>query len=237
MLVDAGPGSTLGGHGARVVEAALRARRREHIDVLLLSHPHPDHYGGMAELSELYPIRSFWSPQLIAPDQRGRPLQRWLALLEARGTLRRGPRQLCGASQRFGEARVDLLAPCPDVEMGANINDNSLVMRIRFGAQTALFMGDAEANEERRLLDQHEDLRSDFLKVGHHGSRTSSTQALLNAVRPRHAVVSCGARNRFGHPHPQTLRALSSVPTWRTDRWGAVLWQSNGHRAQWRPAR
>jgi competence protein ComEC len=237
MLLDAGPGETLGGHGGRVVRAALRKRRRSRIDILALSHPHPDHYGGMADVSAVVPIGAYWSPQIVRPDRRGRPLQKWLDSLRQGETRWMGPRQLCGQNHHFGEAVVEVLAPCPDVTGHAKVNDNSLIIRIRFGAHAALLMGDAEAEQEQRLLATKRQLRSDFLKVGHHGSRTSTNPALLAVIKPHHAAISCGVRNRFGHPHPQTLRTLSQIDTWRTDDHGATIWQSDGQTVTSGPAR
>jgi competence protein ComEC len=237
MLLDGGPGEALGGRGASVVQAALRARRRRHIDVLVLSHPHPDHYGGLRQLTAAFSIDQYWSPQLIEADIQGRPLQRWLASLQSRGTRFAGPRELCGAPIAFGGAHIEVLAPCPRVTPAASVNDNSLVMRLRFGAHAALLMGDAEASEEGQLLAAGRTLRADFLKVGHHGSRTSTSRALLAAAAPRRAAISCGVRNRFGHPHAPTLAKLSGVDIWRTDARGAVQWMTDGVTTHWGPAR
>jgi competence protein ComEC len=106
-----------------------------------------------------------------------------------------------------------------------------MVLRIRFGARALLLVGDAEHEEEREMmLGAGTRLRADFLKVGHHGSRTSSTPAFLAAVSPTDAVISVGRRNRFGHPAAATLSALEAagVRTWRTDRDGAVVVTTDG---------
>jgi competence protein ComEC len=109
-------------------------------------------------------------------------------------------------------------------------NDNSFVVRVRLGAKGALLVGDAEHEAEDRLLERGVDLRADLLKAGHHGSRTSTSPAWLAAVRPRYATLSCGVRNRFGHPHPLTLATLlaAGVPALRTDRFGSVEWTADG---------
>ncbi|HEX8794172.1 MAG TPA: MBL fold metallo-hydrolase, partial [Polyangiaceae bacterium] len=100
-----------------------------------------------------------------------------------------------------------------------------------YGARSILFVGDAEHEEEETLLATARDrLRADVLKVGHHGSRTSSTPAFLAAVAPREAVISAGCRNRFGHPHAVTLESLwrAGARVWRTDRDGAVTVTTDG---------
>jgi competence protein ComEC len=127
--------------------------------------------------------------------------------------------------------RIDVLAPCPAPSSDRGPNDNSFVLRIAYGARAILLVGDAEHEEEALLLaTERERLRADVLKVGHHGSRTSSTPAFLAAVAPREAIVSAGCRNRFGHPHAVTLSALSSAGArvWRTDRDGAIVVTTNG---------
>jgi len=105
------------------------------------------------------------------------------------------------------------------------------VLRVTFGERTALLTGDAEALEEAELV-AHEGgaLRADLLKTGHHGSRTSTGDALLRAVRPTWATISCGVRNRFGHPHEPVLGRLleHGVETLRLDRTGGVVWVSDG---------
>jgi competence protein ComEC len=124
-----------------------------------------------------------------------------------------------------------VLAPCPGYSSDLGPNDNSFVLRVAYGSRAFLLVGDAEREEEAALLATARDrLRADVLKVGHHGSRTSSSSAFLAAVAPREAVVSVGCRNRFGHPHPLTLEALAAAGTrvWRTDRDGEVVVTTDG---------
>jgi beta-lactamase superfamily II metal-dependent hydrolase len=132
--------------------------------------------------------------------------------LRTRGARVLGPSQLCGRAAAFGGAHVEVLWPCPRHDPGFDANDNSLVIRVRFGRRSFLFVGDAEAHAERELVRTRAGaLRSDVLKVGHHGSRTSTSQAFLSAVAPRLAVISAGASNRFGHPHPEVVHRLRAA--------------------------
>ena len=126
--------------------------------------------------------------------------------------------------------RVEVLAPCPDFEPGWGANDNSLVLRLSFGKRSFLLTGDAEHDAEERLLQRGSELSADFLKVGHHGSRSSSTPAFLDAVAPRVATLSTGVRNRFGHPHGVTLQALAErgIVALRTDRFGSIRIATDG---------
>jgi competence protein ComEC len=148
-----------------------------------------------------------------------------------RGTRVVGPAELCKKPRLLGGARVELLAPCPGFVRGRDANDNSMVLRVSFGGRTALLTGDAEALEESELVrDQGDSLRADLLKVGHHGSRTSTGDPLLRAVRPSVATISCGVRNRFGHPHLPVLERLFAhgVEVFRLDRSGGVVWATDG---------
>jgi competence protein ComEC len=114
---------------------------------------------------------------------------------------------------------------------GRGANDNSLVVRVRYGARAALLTGDAESLEERDLVARPGSaLRADYLKAGHHGSRTSTSDALLDAVKPEWATLSCGVRNRFGHPHVPALERLAAhgVRAVRLDRAGSFEWTTDG---------
>jgi competence protein ComEC len=149
----------------------------------------------------------------------------------ARGTRIVGPRELCGKPRFVGGATIELLSPCPAFVPGRDANDNSLVMRVAFGRRTVLLTGDAEALEERELVARYGGkLRADLLKVGHHGSRTSTNDALLDAVRPAWATISCGVRNRFGHPHATVVERLEThgVNALRLDRSGGIVWLTDG---------
>jgi competence protein ComEC len=154
-----------------------------------------------------------------------------LAQVRARGGTVRGPAQLCGGTRRLGRAALDVLAPCPRFDEGHGPNDNSFVLRLRHGRRSFLFTGDVERLAEAALLARHRPaLRSDVLKVAHHGSRTSSTEPLLRAISPWLAVVSAGRGNRFGHPHAEVVARLGRLArhSLRTDVVGGVEVLSDG---------
>jgi competence protein ComEC len=217
--------------GARVLQPVLRARRRQRVDVMVLSHPHPDHFGGLASTLPLIDVGELWDTGQGEALGAGATYASLLSAARRKGVPIRRPAELCGAPREAGGATLEVLAPCPGFDADGSANDNSFVLRIRYGRRTVLLVGDAEQEEERRLLARYGGtLRADFLKVGHHGSRTSSSPAFLRAVEPEVAAISAGVRNRFGHPHPRTLEALASarIRVARTDRGGAIEWETDG---------
>ncbi|HKY35038.1 MAG TPA: ComEC/Rec2 family competence protein [Polyangiaceae bacterium] len=215
--------------GRSVILPELRSRRRARIDVMVLSHPHPDHFLGLESVIRAVEVGQFWDTGQGLAQGAGPAYARIRALLRERGVPVLGPRELCGQRALAG-AVVQVLAPCPDFRREWGANDNSLVIRVALGGRAFLFTGDAEHDAEALLLERGALLRADFLKVGHHGSRTSSTPAFLDAVRPRIASMSTGVRNRFGHPHPTTLRSLDQrqIGALRTDRLGGIRIETDG---------
>ncbi len=216
--------------GTRVLAPALRARRRDTLAAVVLSHPHPDHFGGLATGLDAVRFAELWETGEGESEGTSGGYAQLLASARGQGARVLRPADLCGGRE-LGGALVEVLAPCPTFSSDWGPNDNSLVLRISYGQRSILFVGDAEHQAEATLLSTARDrLRADVLKVGHHGSRTSSTPAFIAAVGPREAVVSVGCRNRFGHPHPATLSTLDAagVRVWRTDRDGAVVVTTDG---------
>jgi competence protein ComEC len=232
MLIDGGGfvGSPVN-PGASVILPLLRQRRRHRVDIAVLSHPHPDHYLGLATALAAVDVGELWDTGQGREQGAGPEYHAMLTDLETRAVPVRGPSALCGSPRSVGGARLSVFEPCPSFEPTLGPNDNSFIIKIEHGRRAALFMGDAEHAAEQQLLEEHRgSLRADLLKAGHHGSRTSTSPELLSAVRPGLATVSCGVRNRFGHPHPLTLAALAAagIPALRTDRLGSVEWLSDG---------
>jgi competence protein ComEC len=231
VLVDGGGlvGSPID-TGERVVAPVLRARRRDALALAVLTHPHPDHFTGLLSGLTSTRVGALWDTGQGEREGVGGGYAALLAAFRARGIPIERPPSICGPHD-LGGVRLDVLAPCPESSADRGPNDNSIVLRLAFGERAMLLVGDAEREEEGDLLRlPREELRADVLKVGHHGSRTSSSPAFLAAVAPRVAVVSTGVRNRFGHPHASTIAALGAAGArvWRTDREGAVTVTTDG---------
>jgi len=225
MLIDGG-GTRDGAFdtGAHIVEPFLRARGIARLDVVALSHPHPDHLNGLFRVIDRFAVGAFWSS---GDDGRNPEYGRLLALARTRGV----PVAEV-APVALGGARVEPLGPFLDGRIaappGLSVNDASLVLRVTFGGRALLFPGDLEADGEGELAGRKalgQAVAADVLKVPHHGSRTSSSDDLLDAVRPGLAVMSLGWHNQFHFPAPEVLAryAARGARTLRTDRDGAVV--------------
>jgi len=211
--------------GREAVLRALGARHIRRLDLVVLSHPHPDHYRGLAALVGTVPIGTLW---LARPDPSHRlpaELAGLLADMQARGT--RIVHPPIGTVWRQGGAAVSVLAPgaggIATADPILSDNDASLVLRIEFAGRRLLLAGDIE-EEGEALLAARGDLAADLVKVPHHGSPTSSGAALVAASHPRWAVISCGVQNQFGFPHPSVVERwrAAGARVLRTDQLGTV---------------
>ena len=213
--------------GEDVVAPYLWDRNIRSVDVVTLSHAHDDHIGGLPALVSDFRPRELWTG--ATPDSPA-----WRVLRDRAQRLGVKIMPLL-APQRFawGGAQIEILAPFADyVPAGEPTNDDSLVMRVRYGKHSFLLCGDAERPVEYRMLSENELQPADVLKVGHHGSHTSSTQAFLDAVRPVFAIVSVGQDNSYGHPHADVIDRLldHNAVVYRTDLDGLVSIRTDGRR-------
>jgi competence protein ComEC len=228
-VVDTGQG---GRHPAvRELRELLAARRRSVIDLLVITHGHPDHYGGLLDLIDEVTIREIWLNGQLLTEERDGKMATLIASAMARGTRVRFAPELCGRSPPFGGARIEVLWPCPRYDPALGLNDNSIALRVAFGRRSFILTGDLERDAERRLIAAGRVQPADVLKVAHHGSKTSTSAAFTAAVRPSLAVISSGAGNRYGHPSPAVVERLldAGAEVHRTDTHGGVIILTDGN--------
>lgn len=235
----------------RVLLPQLRARDRDRVDLMIVSHAHPDHIGGLLGVAGELPVSELWHPEepLETPS-----LRRLVQRVRVSGGLVRGPQDLCGldrsqsfSSERGGRVELEVLGPCEPARAASSCaqdqdptcqleppwgrNDASLVVRVSYGARRFLLTGDVERlGEEALVRSERPRLRADVLKVAHHGSDTSSSPALLEATGARLSLISSGVRNRFDHPRRVTLERLHAqgMQVLRTDLLGSISVLSDG---------
>lgn len=177
------------------------------IDVLVLTHPHLDHVAAFPEILKRYHVGLVI---FTGVDSSTVPYREMLSIMNEERTpvLIADPHKDLNLG---GGLTLDLLWPPPEyagVQTKKNLNDTSVVAMLRFGQDSMLLTGDMEGIEEDELLASGEDIHANILKVGHHGSRTSTSTGLLLAVDPNIAVISAGRNNSFGHPHASTIARL-----------------------------
>ena len=234
MLMDGGGIPAFGSHpraqldiGEDVVAPYLWERSFRTLDVVAVSHAHDDHIGGLpAVVADFHP-KELWTGAIpenpLWDNLRAKAVQN-----HTRITALEAP-----ACFAYGGAEVQVLAPLHDyIPEGTPKNNDSLVLRIRYGQRTFLLTGDVERPIEAWILSQNEIQPSDVLKVAHHGSRTSSTEEFVGAVSPLFAVISVGYGNSYGHPNPDVLDRLAQhgAVVMRTDRNGLVTVRTDGRR-------
>ena len=234
MLVDGGGILSFGRSakprfdiGEDVVSPYLWTRSIRKLDVVVLTHAHDDHAGGLPAVIENFHPAELWTGATPASAA-------WSHVREkAQAEHVKMVAMQSGRSFDFGGAHVEVLSPPPDyIPTDVPKNNDSLGLRITFGRRSFLLTGDMEKPMEQRLLMSGEPIRADVLKVGHHGSNTSSTDPFLDAVSPVFAVISDGFANSFHHPHPQVLARLSAhrVGVFRTDQQGLVSIRTDGQK-------
>ena len=218
-LIDAGEAEA-----AQAVVSYLSSRGCEKIDYVICTHPHSDHIGGMVQVLSCFAVGEIYMPRAV---HTSKTYERLLLATQAKG-LKIHTAKAGVTIPADPAVTVNVVAPVSDGY--EEMNDYSAVLHITYGEHSFLLTGDAEKVSEKEMLASGQNLQADVLKVGHHGSSTSSHKKFLEAVAPTYGVISCDGNNEYGHPHDKIVKRLDEydVTIYRTDLHGTVIFVSDG---------
>lgn len=222
MLVDAGENI----YGSRVIEY-LEAQGVERLDVVVASHTHSDHIGGMDAVIDHFPVGAIYMPEITQNTKSFRDV-----LISVQRAGLKVTSAKAGVTVPLDGVECRLLAPVK--EYYQELNDYSVVVRLAFGRHAFLLTGDAGNIPESDILGTKADLQATVLKVGHHGSYSSSSTRFLNAVGARYGVIMLGKDNDYGYPHDSALQRLNrtGMQIYRTDQNGSIVFSTDGQDLQ-----
>lgn len=215
MLIDAGNNED----GEKLVNY-FKSLGIEEFTYVFATHPHEDHIGGMDDIINNFKIDNYYMSNKLSTTKTFMDVLDALDGCNLKYTV---PNK--GDTLKLGDANIKVIYPGDDK---SNINDSSIVLKITYGKNSFLLTGDATSNVERKIY--NEDIKSDVLKVAHHGSSYSSTDVFLDRVKPYYAVISVGKNNIYNHPSNKTLEKLNkrNIKVYRTDLDGTIVFTSDG---------
>lgn len=218
MLIDAGNNGD-----ADTVVNYIKDQDKLKLTYLFATHPHEDHIGGMDAVVKSFEIGSIYMPKATTTTKTYEDV---LNAIKAKGLKIKTPTP--GTSFKIGNATCTILAP--NGSGYKDLNNYSIVLKIQYGDTSFLLTGDAEDVSENEMLNKGYDVKADVLKLGHHGSSSSTSSKFLDKVSPKYAVISVGKDNDYGHPTKETMDKLKSkgIPVYRTDENGTIILKSDG---------
>jgi len=225
ILIDCGEYEILidGGGKSPGVVNYLKPLVDGSLEVMVATHPHADHIGGLIDVLVQYQVNEIWHNGDTATSKT---YSEFMAAVDSEGAsvniARRGNQIL------WADIILDVLNP-PD-KLWSDTNNNSIVLRLSYGDIAFLFTGDAEKEAELSILESISSCQAEILKIGHHGSNTASSPVFIDAVMPEVAIYMAGANNRYGHPHQETIDALTKAGAkiYGTDINGTIIITTNG---------
>lgn len=217
MLIDGGNVAD-----SDLIYTVLEKNCVSHLDYVVATHAHEDHVGGLSAALELCTVDTVYCS---VTEYSSKAFTNFAAKAKKRGAPITVPK--AGESFSLGSSTATVLAPLKKYD---DTNNMSIVLKISYGETSFLFAADAERESEADMYEAGADLSATLLKVGHHGSNTSSTYLFLREVMPQYAIISVGEGNSYGHPHEETLSRLrdAEVKVYRTDECGDIICRSDG---------
>lgn len=230
ILIDAG-----NNEDAPEIISYIKEQGITRLDVVIGTHPHEDHIGSLDKVIQTFEIGQVLMPKVTTTTQTFKDVlmsiqEKGLKITEAKVGLKLD----LGSNEEGGkELSAEVLAP--KSSRYEDMNNYSVVLRLEYGQNAFLFTGDAEDVSEKEMLNLSQDLNVDVLKVGHHGSTSSTTLDFLKRVDPEYAVISVGKDNTYGHPTQTTLNRIEryGVEIYRTDELGTIVVESDGTKLDW----
>lgn len=201
----------------------LQNEKIKNFEYIIGTHPHEDHIGSLDDVVNNYDFDTFIFPKVTTNTKT---FENLVTAVSNKGKKFTTP--LTGNKYKLGEAEFEILAPSSDSYQ--SLNNYSVVIKMTYGNNSFIFTGDAETLSEIEILNSYDMVKADVLKVGHHGSTTSTSIKFLNAVSPKYAVISVGKDNSYNHPTKTTMDKLKDlkIPVYRTDEQGTIECISNG---------
>lgn len=220
LLIDSGPKSD-----RRKLFNYLSGLNLNKLDYVIATHPHEDHIGNMDDIIKTYSIGTFYSPKV---ESTTKSFEDMVDALKDKNLKVHVLKNNSNSIDLGENTKVNVFSPNKDFY--DNLNNYSPVIKIQYGNTSFLFTGDAEKEVEKEILNNNEDISADVLKVGHHGSSTSTSKDFLKKVNPSIAVISVGKDNIYNHPDAITTKLLdeSNIKTYRTDKDGTIVICSDG---------
>ena len=227
ILIDLGETEVLidGGGKSPGVVSYLNHYVEGALEVLVATHPHADHIGGLIAVLDKFEVEEIW---LNGDTSTSKTCQEFMSRVNAEGaSINEAMR-----GQSIEEDALSFIILHPTKPLTDDTNNNSIVLRLSYGSIDFLFTGDAEKEAEAGILQSGQTLQADILKVGHHGSRTSTSAEFLNTVKPQIAIYMAGKGNRYGHPHQETIDALTKAGAkiYGTDINGTIIITTDGEK-------
>lgn len=219
ILIDAGPD-----YSEKYLIKYLKGKKIKKLDSVIATHPHADHIGGMDGIIKTFKIKSFHAPKIISSDES------FVNMIKALRDRNISINQINNKKSIFLDKEAQIYFLSPSEDSYENINNYSAVALLKYKNTSYLFTGDAEKSIERELINTYPNLKADLIKLGHHGSKTSSTDSFLRALAPKIAVITCGLGNDYNHPSPMILDRIEDlhIKALRTDTMGTIVIISNG---------